>query len=123
MFYDVSRMLDNYGGDESSNMQCSEDRIAKLANFQAMLLNHALSFPKARRVVYSTCSINEGENEHVVAEVSEKWRGTYKLVDVWPEIPSRGRDLQGQFPDGRKCLRLGPADKTIGFFVACFERI
>lgn len=43
-----------------------EARIASLASFQLVLLQHAMSFPAAKRITYSTCSIHAGENEHVV---------------------------------------------------------
>lgn len=43
-----------------------EARIASLASFQLTLLQHAMSFPAAKRITYSTCSIHAGENEHVV---------------------------------------------------------
>ncbi|KAJ4409475.1 hypothetical protein N0V85_004080 [Neurospora sp. IMI 360204] len=43
-----------------------EARIASLASFQLTLLQHAMSFPSAKRITYSTCSIHAGENEHVV---------------------------------------------------------
>ncbi|KAK1062310.1 hypothetical protein LTR74_010406 [Friedmanniomyces endolithicus] len=41
-------------------------RLANLAAFQLRLLEHAMAFPAARRIVYSTCSIHPEENEHVV---------------------------------------------------------
>ncbi|CAK7264406.1 hypothetical protein SEPCBS57363_001053 [Sporothrix epigloea] len=41
-------------------------RLAALASFQLAILRHAFSFPAARRVTYSTCSIHAQENEHVV---------------------------------------------------------
>ncbi|EGO58011.1 hypothetical protein NEUTE1DRAFT_63451 [Neurospora tetrasperma FGSC 2508] len=43
-----------------------EARIASLASFQLTLLQHAMSFPAAKRITYSTCSIHAGENENVV---------------------------------------------------------
>ncbi|CAK7563658.1 MAG: hypothetical protein SEPTF4163_001531 [Sporothrix epigloea] len=41
-------------------------RLAALASFQLAILRHAFSFPAARRVTYSTCSVHAQENEHVV---------------------------------------------------------
>ncbi|KAK0936278.1 hypothetical protein LTR29_012116 [Friedmanniomyces endolithicus] len=41
-------------------------RLANLAAFQLRLLEHAMAFPAARKIVYSTCSIHAEENEHVV---------------------------------------------------------
>ena len=43
----------------------SGERLRRLASLQGMLLRHALSFPAVRRVVYSTCSVTEEENEQV----------------------------------------------------------
>nr|CAD7572470.1 unnamed protein product [Timema californicum] len=47
--------------------KCSSERLQRLAYFQVILLEHALSkFPNVKRVVYSTCSLNVEENEEVV---------------------------------------------------------
>ena len=43
----------------------SEERLSKLASFQSVILKKALSFPNVKRVVYSTCSIHDIENEMV----------------------------------------------------------
>jgi len=43
----------------------SEERLEKLASFQSVILKKALSFPNVKRVVYSTCSIHNEENEKV----------------------------------------------------------
>ncbi|SPQ22530.1 10ab74ae-b1ed-4650-90ca-fbe72ac0931e [Thermothielavioides terrestris] len=43
-----------------------ETRLASLAAFQLSIVLHALSFPAARKVTYSTCSVHAAENEQVV---------------------------------------------------------
>ena len=50
-------------------------RIERLASFQLAALKHALSFPKAERVAYSTCSVHFEENERVVAAALAWLRG------------------------------------------------
>ena len=56
------------GGDDgqSPNHPAADERVAKLAQFQAKALSHALKFPAAERVSYSTCSVHALENELVV---------------------------------------------------------
>ena len=44
-------------------------RLEALAQFQERVLRHALSAPALRRLVYSTCSVHERENEAVIAAV------------------------------------------------------
>ncbi|PWY95263.1 S-adenosyl-L-methionine-dependent methyltransferase, partial [Aspergillus sclerotioniger CBS 115572] len=45
------------------------DRLLKLSNLQTRIVEHALSFPAATRVTYSTCSIHLLENEAVVSRI------------------------------------------------------
>ncbi|GFR01145.1 hypothetical protein TNCT_660271 [Trichonephila clavata] len=96
-------------------------RLQKLAGFQILLLKHALSFPSVKRVVYSTCSMSEEENEYVVHEVLESFKQIFKLVRVMPNWPVRGME---EYKFGKFCLRANPEETlTNGFFVAMFERM
>jgi len=103
-------------------------RLLSLASVQARLVLHALSFPRARRVVYSTCSVHRTENESVVARVLRARGDDWRLVAALPEFPSRGvivaeEEEEREFLEAEKCVRLGPTESlTNGFFVACFER-
>ena len=59
-------------------------------------MKHALLFPSARKVVYSTCSIHAQENERVVVDLlldPEANRRGWKLADreiVLPKWDRRG---------------------------------
>ena len=98
----------------------SAERLASLQMFQKKILNHALSFPKVSKVVYSTCSINEMENELVVLECL-KSNPHFTLVNIMPKWPSRG--IPPSSSESVKCIRCDPKyHNTNGFFVALFQR-
>ena len=97
-------------------------RLEKLAKFQISIVKHALSFPSVERVVYSTCSVHQQENEDVVQEVLRSFQGEFALEEVLPKWTYRG--VTKDFSDGNKCIRLSPENGlTNGFFVACFQRV
>lgn len=52
---------------ESANRKRPQgDRLFQLGGLQIRMLVHAMNdFPEAKRIVYSTCSTNAEENEHV----------------------------------------------------------
>lgn len=109
--------------------QVSEERIRKLSFVQYSLLNHALSFPNVQKVVYSTCSIYEEENEQVVDKILVKFESKFKLKKIplkkkfpgWATEDHRGKP---GYNCSRFCLRTDTAtDLCSGFFVAIFKRI
>lgn len=123
------------------------ERLTKLSNLQARIVEHALSFPHATHVTYSTCSIHLIENEAVVSrvlasEVAQQrgWRllrrgeqpdglRQWRLRGVRQEngvvagssdTPTPAVDLSDE--DLEACLRCWPGDVEGlgGFFVAGF---
>ncbi|KAM6110943.1 28S rRNA (cytosine-C(5))-methyltransferase [Pterocles gutturalis] len=99
----------------------SAERLQALAGFQRKVLSHALSFPALQRLVYSTCSLHQEENEDVVHAVLQERGSAFRLVNAFPSWPCRGLTA---FPGAESCLRASPADTlTHGFFVAVLERL
>ena len=97
-----------------------QERLDKLAGLQTRLLLHALSFPKAKRVVYSTCATSVTENEAVVAKVLATCPG-WKSASTMSSWPRRGREFEGE--DGANFLRAEPnLDLCNGFFVALLKK-
>jgi putative methyltransferase len=126
------------------------ERLSKLANLQTHIVEHALSFPAAKRVTYSTCSIHVLENEFVVSRVLASEvakRGGWRIMrrDEQPkglrkwkhrgirtdaikpggeqtDVAAASVDLSDEELDA--CLRCWPGDDegTSGFFVAGFVR-
>merc|ERR1711937_1125019 len=94
--------------------------LAALAESQVAIVLHCMSFPAAKVVTYSTCSIHEAENEAVVAEILEK-TSRFRAVECLPGWKSRGTSTHG--PLGPLCCRASAEhDLTNGFFCARFER-
>ncbi|KAI6828878.1 S-adenosyl-L-methionine-dependent methyltransferase [Hortaea werneckii] len=52
------------GSSDSANTL--QTRLTNLSTFQFRLLQHAMAFPSARKISYSTCSVHFLENENVV---------------------------------------------------------
>uniref|UniRef100_A0A0N4ZP41 SAM_MT_RSMB_NOP domain-containing protein n=1 Tax=Parastrongyloides trichosuri TaxID=131310 RepID=A0A0N4ZP41_PARTI len=113
------KRMDSHIDDE----EIDKNRLHGLGNLQAMILKHAMGLPKLKKIVYSTCSIHEIENECVIEEImkDENIKNTFRLVNALPSWKERGLN---KYDFGSKCLRCNPTtSKTNGFFVAVFERI
>lgn len=111
-------------------------RLDALSAFQLKLLLHALHFPGARKVTYSTCSVHAQENEHVVMKALQsdvaRRRGWQILprqnqVHGMREWPVRGvaEYCEGDQTVAEGCIRSYKDDGrgVMGFFVAGFVRL
>jgi len=126
------------------------ERLTKLSNLQARIVEHAMKFSSATHVTYSTCSIHLIENEAVVArllasEVAQqrgwrllrrdeqpeglrKWkhRGVRRDRDAATDVISDESAMVAKLSDEdlEACLRCwsGDAEGLGGFFVAGFVR-
>lgn len=117
------------GFDEEKSEQADSERLKKLSEFQYKIVKHALNFPAAECVVYSTCSIHPEENELVVKRLlqdeqvkSQGWR-LRPRSKVLPNWSRRGLEDELEKNQAESCVRALPkVDGGIGFFAACFER-
>ncbi|CAL9045936.1 unnamed protein product [Musa banksii] len=99
---------------------CNSERVKKLAAFQRKALLHALSFPAVERVVYSTCSVHQTENEDVIKSVLPLATSlNFELATPFPQWPHRGLPV---FEGAEHLLRTDPAEDTEGFFIALFVK-
>ncbi|KAL2834745.1 S-adenosyl-L-methionine-dependent methyltransferase [Aspergillus pseudoustus] len=125
--------------DLSTTEPLSQERLLKLSNLQTRIVTHALSFPAATHISYSTCSIHMTENETVVRRIldSDVARRRGWRVMRRDEQPSglRKWEHRGVKKEGEQsvdlseeelqgCLRCWPGDDdgTGGFFVVGFVR-
>ncbi|CAH0604360.1 unnamed protein product [Chrysodeixis includens] len=101
-------------------------RLAKLTSLQEKFLKHAMNaFPKAKRIVYSTCSLFPEENERVITNVVKTSRAKWRVQDVkellkgqWNNV---GSGMYGSM--GTRCMYAKPdSDFTTGFFLAVLDR-
>lgn len=123
-------------------------RLSALSSFQLRLLQHAMAFPAAQRITYSTCSIYSEENEHVVVKallsdisLERGWRAfprhqqieglknwnkrgqVHAVADILDDGDLKGGCLHPQII-ADACIRCekNTEDGTMGFFVAGFIR-
>ncbi|CAJ0637645.1 15651_t:CDS:10 [Entrophospora sp. SA101] len=119
---DVNDDDGNKDDDDNNNSNDNDERIKNLSEFQERIILHAFKFPYVKRIVYSTCSINVRENEHVVRNVL-KQTDDFTLADrkdVLEAWPRRGNSNEIDEELADKLVCTSPKeDFTNGFFVAC----
>jgi putative methyltransferase len=141
----LSVALEESAPEETPTEDKTAERLTALSTFQLRILIHAMRFPKARKITYSTCSIHFEENEGVVAralasavakengwrileradqvEGLKKWsrRGVWE-ADKFENGVELSSEQEEQIQDS--CIRCekGTNEGTMGFFVAAFVR-
>ena len=88
------------------------DRLAALAEFQVQVMLHALSFPSATRVTYSTCSVHVEENEAVVHAILDAARAQgWRLAVPDGRMAAWTRRGLGSAP--LKCPNRSPEENVV----------
>lgn len=111
-----------------------EKRIQSLSNFQLVALKHSMQFPNVDRIVYSTCSVHDEENEIVVSKALSEIEKPDDESEEWVLMPPvclqhwkrRGKEgIGGLSKDQADCLIRCDGldgDETNGFFVTFLVR-
>lgn len=117
-----------FGEHADQEMAKDKKRLWNLEALQRRMLMHAMSFPGVERIVYSTCSIHEEENENVVRYALKKCQGRFRLVNLFEGQWKSGRGWVQSDADRKMnldfCIRTSYSKNfTNGFFISCFERV
>ncbi|XP_059453103.1 25S rRNA (cytosine-C(5))-methyltransferase NSUN5 [Corylus avellana] len=115
----LDHLLPSYATGRGADVMDTE-RLNKLAAFQRKALTHALSFVAVERVVYSTCSIHQIENEDVISSVLPLAASYgFQLSTPFPGWRRRGLPV---FEGSQHLLRTDPVEDGEGFFIALFTK-
>lgn len=125
---------------ENQDKEKLQKRLENLSGFQLSIIKHAMAFPVAERITYSTCSLHGEENEQVVVKAllsdiarQRGWRvlkrdEQVKGMKKWHKrgvLQKSGDSAQLNVEEiAEACIRCdkGGEDGTMGFFVAGFVR-
>ena len=114
-------------GDEDQELVKDEKRLWNLEALQRRMITHAMSFKNVKRIVYSTCSIHEEENENVVRYALKNSNGKFKLVNILENTWKYGRGICKNDHERDElhldyCIRTSFENNfTNGFFISLFE--
>lgn len=115
-----------FGDTDLENIK-DDKRLWKLEGLQRRMLLHAMSFLNVTRIVYSTCSVHQEENENVVRYALKNCDDRFKLVNLFADKWNYGRGVCIDEKDTNEfhldyCIRTCFENNfTNGFFIACFE--
>jgi 16S rRNA (cytosine967-C5)-methyltransferase len=100
------------------------DAVAEMAQSQAAILAAGANALRPDGVlVYSTCTVSQTENEHVIAAFLNS-HPDFSLDDLSAELPGLAASSPGPLSDyeDRTVLTLPHRDNTAGFFIARLRR-
>lgn len=97
-----------------------EKRLMKLQRFQKDILNHFLKLESVDKLVYSTCSVHEEEDEEVVKYALEN-NQNFELEEITGFNLRRGNPKY-DFADKVIKVERNEEENIVGFFVALFKR-
>ena len=105
-------------------VEATAAELRACADYQRKLVASAAALVRpGGTLVYSTCTLNPGENEEIVAHILRA-HPHLRLVPALPRLGSPGVDGCGLTPSERQLVqRFDPSEdgRHIGFFVAKFE--
>ena len=105
--------------DPRSYRSWSKKEVLRLSKLQKKLISSAcVALKHGGILVYSTCTINEYENEDIVSFAINELG--LKLEDINIDIKD---SIKGITEETEKCIRILPSKDMEGFFVAKFKKL